>query len=70
MVTLKATEGAAEFARITDEAEPSRDSRGRKRYLVANEITYAFGKVIKRFAAKRCGLGPIETWQLLLGAAR
>ena len=62
MVTLKATEGAAEFARITDEAEPARDSRGRKRYLVANEITYAFSKVIKRFAAKQCGLGPIETF--------
>ena len=62
MVTLKAVEGTAEFARMADGAEPPRDSRGRVRYLVANEITYAFAKVIKCFAAKRIGLWPIETF--------
>ena len=62
MVTLKAVKGAAEFASIADDAEPTRDSRGRMRYLVANAITYAFAKVIKGFAAKHGGLWPIETF--------
>ena len=65
MVTLKAVKGVAEFARIADDAEPPRDSRGRMRYLVANAITYAFAKVIKGFAAKHGGLWPIETFIIM-----
>ena len=60
MVTLKRVKGLKPFGEITKEAEPPKDVQGRPRYLIANEITEAFAKVIRGFHGKWWGLWPIE----------
>ena len=60
MVTLKRERGLLPFSEITREKEPPRDARGRVRYLVASELTDAFGRVIRSFHEKWWGLWPIE----------
>ncbi len=62
MVTLRAAKGVAPFSRIAGEAEPEVDFRGRERWLVATDLTRAFAKAIRGFAARREGLDPIETF--------
>jgi hypothetical protein len=49
MVTLKRLAELAAFSRIVGEAEPLKDTRGRSRYLVENEITKAFVRAIRDF---------------------
>jgi hypothetical protein len=46
IVTLKRLAGLLAFSRITEEAEPPKDAKGRPCYLSANEITRAFADVI------------------------
>ena len=62
MVTLKRLPGLAQFSQITDDSDPPKDARGRPRYLIANDITRAFARVIRGFAANWRGLAPIETF--------
>ena len=62
MVTLKRRKGLASLSRITKEADPPSDSRGRRRFLLASELTMAFAGAIRNFAAKSPGLWPIETF--------
>ena len=62
MVTLKRRKGLADFSRITEEADPHKDSRGRQRFLLASDLTMAFAAAIRDFAAKSPGLWPIETF--------
>ncbi len=65
MVTLKKHHEVAPFSQIASGAEVALDGNGRKRYLVANEITYAFAKTIKEFAGRWRGLSPIETFVVM-----
>ena len=60
MVTLKRVKGLRPFCEITKEKEPPIDSKGRVRYLVANELTVAFARVICEFHTKWWGLWPID----------
>ena len=65
MVTLKRLPELTAFSRIPEEAEPPRDAQGRPRYLVENEITKAFARVIREFAAKWWGLWPIDRFAIM-----
>ena len=60
MVTLKRVKGLRPFCEITKEKEPPKDAKGRGRYLVANELTAAFARVIREFHTKWWGLWPID----------
>ena len=60
MVTLKRVKGLRPFCEITKEKEPPSDTKGRVRYLVANEITEEFAQVIREFHTKWWGLWPID----------
>lgn len=60
MVTLKRVKGLRSFCEITKEKEPPKDEKGRGRYLVANELTAAFARVIREFHTKWWGLWPID----------
>lgn len=62
MVTLKRKAGLADFSRVTDAADPPKDTRGRPRYLIADDLTMAFAAAIRGFAAKSPGLWPLETF--------
>ena len=62
MVTLKRLPGLAPLSQITDAAEPPRDSHGRARYLIASDLTMAFSKAIRGYAATSPGLWPVETF--------
>ena len=62
MVTLKRLPGLEPFSLITDDPNPPKDVRGRPRYLIANDITRAFARAIRGFAARWRGLAPIETF--------
>ena len=62
MVTLKRLPGLEPFSLITDDPNPPKDARGRPRYLIANDITRAFARAIRGFAARWRGLAPIETF--------
>lgn len=52
MVTLKRLPEQAAFSQISDEEASPKDAQGRSRYLVENEITKTFARVIREFAAK------------------
>ena len=60
MVTLKRRADLSAFSQITEEADPPKDAKGLPRYLIANEITRAFARVIREFAGKWRGIAPIE----------
>jgi len=60
MVTLKRVKGLRPFCEITKAKDPPKDARGRVRYLVANELTEVFARVIREFHTKWWGLWPIE----------
>lgn len=60
MVTLKRLEGLRPFSAITQEKNPPKDSRGRVRYLIPNEVTRAFMREIRSFHLKWHGIWPIE----------
>ena len=60
MVTLKRVKGLRPFCEITKEKEPPKDAKGRRRYLIANELTVAFAQVIREFHTKWWGLWPID----------
>ena len=60
MVTLKRVKGLRPFCEITREKEPPKDAQGRVRYLLANELTAAFARVIREFHTKWWGLWPID----------
>ncbi len=62
MVTLKRKAGLADFSRVTEVADPPKDTRGRPRYLIADDLTMAFAAAIRGFAAKSPGLWPLETF--------
>ena len=62
MVTLKRRKGLADLSQITDNPSPPLDSRGRRRFLLASDLTMAFAAAIRGFAAKSQGLWPIETF--------
>ena len=62
MVTLKRLPGLNPFSRISNDPNPPKDARGRPHYLIANDITTAFARVIRGFAARWRGLAPIETF--------
>ena len=47
MVTLKRVKGLRSFCEITKEKEPPKDEKGRRRYLIANELTGAFTRYIR-----------------------
>lgn len=53
MVTLKRLPGLAAFTQIAAKDEPPKDASGRPRYLMANEITRAFARVIRCVASMR-----------------
>ena len=65
MVTLKRLPELAAFSCISDEAEPPKDTRGRSRYLIENEITKAFVRAIRDFAGKWWGLWPIDCFVIM-----
>ena len=80
MVTLKRLPELAAFSQISDEAEPQgwcrtgpppqngpapQNAQGRPCYLVENEITKAFARVIREFAAKWWGLWPIDCFVIM-----
>ena len=74
MVTLKRRPELAAFSQISDEAPPPgwrrmgpapQNAHGRPRYLVENEITKAFARVIREFAAKWWGLWPIDCFVIM-----
>ena len=80
MVTLKRLPELAAFSQISDEAEPRgwrrkgpppqngpapQNAQGRPCYLVENEITKAFARVIREFAAKWWGLWPIDCFVIM-----
>ena len=65
MVTLKRLAGLAAFSQISEEDEPPKDAKGRPRYLIANEITRAFARVIREFASHWRGLAPIECFIIM-----
>ena len=65
MVTLKRLPELAAFSRISEEAEPPKDTRERSRYLVENEITKAFVRAIRDFAGKWWGLWPIDCFVIM-----
>ena len=66
MVTLKRRPELAAFSQISDEAPPApQNAHGRPRYLVENEITKAFARVIREFAAKWWGLWPIDCFVIM-----
>ena len=80
MVTLKRLPELAAFSRISDEAEPQggcrtgpppqngpapQNAQGRPCYLIENEITKAFARVIREFAAKWWGLWPIDCFVIM-----
>jgi len=60
MVTLKRVKDLRPFCEITKGKDPPKDARGRVRYLVANELTEVFARVIREFHTKWWGLWPIE----------
>ena len=47
MVTLKRVKGLRPYCEITKEKEPPKDEKGRRRYLIANELTAAFTRYIR-----------------------
>ena len=65
MVTLKRVKGLRPFCEITREKEPPKDSKGRVRYLVANELTAAFARVIREFHTKWWGIWPIDCFIIM-----
>ena len=65
MVTLKRLPELTAFSRISDEAEVKRDAKGRLCYLIENEITKAFARVIRDFAEKWWGLWPIDCFVIM-----
>lgn len=65
MVTLKRLPGLADFSRITDAAEPPRDSQGRPCPLVANAITRAFEQTIRHFHEQWWGLWPVDCFAIM-----
>lgn len=65
MVTLKRLPGLADFSRITDAAEPPRDSQGRPCPLVANAITRAFERTIRHFHEQWWGLWPVDCFAIM-----
>lgn len=65
MVTLKRLPGLAAFSQISDDAEPPKDVQGRPRYLLANEITRAFARVIRHFHETWWGLWPIDCFAIM-----
>ena len=60
MVTLKRRANLPAFSQIAGTADPPKDAKGRPLYLIANEITRAFARVIREFAGKWRGIAPIE----------
>ena len=60
MVTLKRRTGFEAFSQITEKSEPPKDAKGRPQYLIANDTTRAFARVIREFAANWRGIAPIE----------
>lgn len=60
MVTLKRRANLFAFSQIEGKTDPPKDANGRPRYLIANEITRAFARVIREFANKWRGIAPIE----------
>ena len=60
MVTLKRVKGLRSFCEITKEKKPPKDEKGRGRYLIADELTAAFARVIREFHTKWWGLWPID----------
>jgi len=74
MVTLKRLPELAAFSQISDEAEPPgwcrtepapQNAQGQPCCLVENEITKAFARVIREFAAKWWGLWPIDCFVIM-----
>lgn len=65
MVTLKRRKGLRPFCEITKVQEPPKDAKGRPRYLIANELTEAFSRVIREFHTKWWGLWPIECFIIM-----
>ena len=65
MVTLKRRKGLRPFCAITKEKEPPKDAKGRPRYLIPNELTEAFARVIREFHTKWWGLWPIECFIIM-----
>ena len=80
MVTLKRLPELAAFSQISDEAKPPgwrrtgpppqngpapQNAQGRQCCLVENEITKAFARVIREFAAKWWGLWPIDCFVIM-----
>ena len=65
MVTLKRRKGLRPFCEITKEKEPPKDAKGRPRYLITNELTEAFARVIREFHTKWWGLWPIECFIIM-----
>ncbi len=65
MVTLKRLKGLRPFCEITKEKEPPKDAKGRPRYLIANELTEAFSRVISEFHTKWWGIWPIECFIIM-----
>jgi hypothetical protein len=65
MVTLKRLKGLRPFCEITKEKEPPKDAKGRPRYLIPNELTEAFSRVICEFHTKWWGIWPIECFIIM-----
>ena len=65
MVTLKRRKGLRPFCEITKVKEPPKDAKGRPRYLIANELTEAFSRVISEFHTKWWGIWPIECFIIM-----
>ena len=65
MVTLKRVKGLRPFCEITKEKEPPKDEKGRRRYLIANELTAAFAQVVREFHTKWRGLWPIDCFVVM-----
>ena len=65
MVTLKRRANLPAFSQIAGAADPPKDAKGRPMYLIANEITRAFARVIREFAGNWRGIAPIECFIVL-----
>ena len=65
MVTLKRVKGLQPFCEITKEKVSPKDAKGRGRYLIANELTTAFARVIREFHLKWWGLWPIDCFIIM-----
>jgi hypothetical protein len=65
MVTLKSRAGLRAFSQIAEESEPPKDAKGRPQYLIANDITWAFARVIREFSGKWRGIAPIECFIIM-----